>query len=78
MLKTIRRDLDDSPDGHDHHTEKDSLLTTKSLTDGKSNYSAEEAPYIVNSSYRSEETGLRLTNEVVKLEKVLSDNYAAY
>ena len=72
MRKAIRRNLYNSPNRHYSCTKKNSLLTTKFLTNGKGDYCADEATNIVDCCYCSEEIGLTWADEVVKAEKVLS------
>ena len=78
MRQTIRRNLYNSTNRHYSRTKKNSLLTTKFLTDGEGDYCADEASYVIDCCYCGEEIGLAWTDEVVKVEKVLSYDDTAY
>lgn len=72
LRKTIRCNLYNGANRHDHCTNDNGLLPSEPFANSESNDSANKATDAIDCSYSSKDVRLCWTDEVVKFEKVLS------
>ena len=72
LRKTIRCNLYNGANRHDHCTNNNGLLPSKPFANSERNDSANKATDVIDCSYSSKDVRLCWTDEVVKFEKVFS------